>query len=602
MAPPHSATRGMLTFLGASSSPSVRQRAWKNDASDDNRDGPSTSAFRDESRDSGDAIDEDERLVASTRERAPTTTATVIDGDGDRWSEQSIRRVEVVHDQTCAMRVKEKSGRERRARARVRVMVGALGSNDGEGEKTEDLKDDAERGREGTVTSRALRVHVSCDDDPFFYHAMEVREEDYARLRAEQRLVVDFDAFPRALVGLLRACDGSGGNKDVYCLLESVEGSPTSVLSIVETNAFNQFTHVALKFKPASDRAAKRILAGLLLDAKERERELLRFEALYRESQSALEQSRSKSMEVQMKYAEASAKGKREILDELEHARERFEQEKRDLRSRVDEALSQKSQVEREKFGAQNKVSELGTKLGLIEGELAITKRELQRTREDNAALDSEVHERDKAHSARALRVEWLEKQLGDKDEVIALLKSRLDASEEHKVALAASWEQARRSAAQAEERIAASGAEINKGNAIIEQLQTELRNAKSKTKIQAAVIRRQENLLEERQTSMESYAGDRAERSVETAELVDQVKTLKTREADLSAKIAESQALLQSNQQVIQWLNQQLNEATLGRGAVGKPVPTDARRAATFAPARELASPPPLISFSPIN
>ena len=612
----------MLTFVGSSQSPELRPRGRAAGGADATMTTPSTSAPFAASPQSarsdehpGDDVGDGDRLNAFSMRHAPPASTTaaaatpaattyIIDGDGESWNTQSIRRATLVHDGVCAMRVRDARAKERRIDARVRVMVGA-GSGDGGGEGKDVDGDGANDG----VASRTLRVHVSCDDDPFFYHAMEVREEDYARLRSEQRLVVDFDAFPRALVGLLRACDGAGGNKDVYCMLESTEAS-SSVLSIVETNAFNQFTHVALKFKPASDRAAKRILAGLLLDAKERERELQRFETLYRESQDALEISRSKSLEVQMKYAEASARGKREILDELEHARERFEQEKRELRARVDEALAQRSELEREKFAAQNKVSELGTKLGLIEGELTITKRELQRTREDNAALDAEVHERDKAHSSRALRVEWLEKQLGDKEEVIALLKSRLDATEEHKVALAASWEQARRSAAKAEERLAASAVEINKGNAIIEQLQNDLRTTKSKTKIQAAVIRRQENLLEERQTTMNEYAGDSAERSMETADLLDQVKTLKTREADLSAKIAESQALLTSNQQVIQWLNQQLTEASLSRapGAVAPPrasprqpsTPPSAGRPSTSATASD-ATQPPLIEFSPL-
>ena len=612
----------MLTFMGSSQSPELRPRGRAAGGAEATMTTPSTSApfaaspQSARSDEHGDD-DGDDRLNAFSMRHAPTASTTaaapvpaattyIIDGDGESWNTQSIRRATLVHDGVCAMRVRDARAKERRIDARVRVMVGA-GSGDGGGEG----KDVGGDGANDGVASRTLRVHVSCDDDPFFYHAMEVREEDYARLRSEQRLVVDFDAFPRALVGLLRACDGAGGNKDVYCMLESTEASSSSVLSIVETNAFNQFTHVALKFKPASDRAAKRILAGLLLDAKERERELQRFETLYRESQDALEISRSKSLEVQMKYAEASARGKREILDELEHARERFEQEKRELRARVDEALAQRSELEREKFAAQNKVSELGTKLGLIEGELTITKRELHRTREDNAALDAEVHERDKAHSSRALRVEWLEKQLGDKEEVIALLKSRLDATEEHKVVLAASWEQARRSAAKAEERLAASAVEINKGNAIIEQLQNDLRTTKSKTKIQAAVIRRQENLLEERQTSMSEYAGDRAERSMETADLLDQVKTLKTREADLSAKIAESQALLTSNQQVIQWLNQQLTEASLNRAPAAAPrgssprqpsTPPAVARPSTSATAYDDANHPPLIEFSPLQ
>ena len=45
------------------------------------------------------------------------------------------------------------------------------------------------------------------------------------------------------------------------------------------------------------------------MDAKDRERELKRFETLYRESQDALEIARAKSLEAQMKYAEASANG-----------------------------------------------------------------------------------------------------------------------------------------------------------------------------------------------------------------------------------------------------------------------------------------------------
>lgn len=39
----------------------------------------------------------------------------------------------------------------------------------------------------------------------------------------------------------------------------------------------------------------------------------------------------------------------------------------------------------------------------------------------------------------------------------------------------------------------------------------------------------------------------------------------LETKAADQDAKLVDSSALLQSNQQMIQWLNQQLNEAQLG-------------------------------------
>ena len=187
------------------------------------------------------------------------------------------------------------------------------------------------------------------------------------------------------------------------------------------------------------------------------------------------------------------------------------------------------------------------------------------------------------------MRVEWLEKQLEDKEEVIQLFKSRLDASEEHKVALASSWEQTRQSLGKAEERLAASAAEITKGNEIIETLQSQTRAAKSKAKIQAAVIKRQEALLEERLTSVESAAGERAEHSLETRELEDRIRALTDEKAELNTKLAESHALLQSNQQVIEWLNSELNAAALGRAVKPRPARDPPR-----SPLIDFSSPPP--------
>lgn len=543
------------------------------------------------------------KMHAST---PPTTRAHVVDGDGASWSTACVRHATLEHDGTCAMRVREhdangETTRERVVAARVRVLTGRASGDD----------DDDEHTTTTNNNSRMIRVHVSCDDDPFFYHAMEVREEDYGRLRAEQRLVVTFDEFPRALVRLMRACEDGGaeerrkGHTSVtHCVLDVTrgnaktstgDGDATSALSVVETSDFNQFTHVRLKFKPASDRAAKRILAGLLLDARERERELARFERLYEESRAMVERARAESLDARVELAEASATGKREILDELERQRARYEDEKREMSARVDEAMRAKNEMEREKLASQGKVSELATKLGLLEGDVAITRRELTRVREENAALDAEIHARDKAHSARALRVEWLEKQLGDKEEVIELLRSRLDAGEEHKVALASSWEQTRVALARAEERVAASASEINKGNAIIEELQSDIRSLKSKMKIQTAVIKRQEALLDERGAAALAVAGERAERSLEHRQLIDQNRQLTERNDALDAQLTDAKATLESHARVIDWLNAELAAASLGRvPRAAAAIPTAPPTVEPRAPLIDLSSPKP--------
>lgn len=544
------------------------------------------------------------KMHAST----PTPTrAHVVDGDGASWSTACVRHATLEHDGTCAMRVREhdangETTRERVVAARVRVLTGRASGDD---------DDDEAVAHTTTNNSRMIRVHVSCDDDPFFYHAMEVREEDYGRLRAEQRLVVTFDEFPRALVRLMRACEDGGAEERregrasvTHCVLDVTRGNAktstgdvdaTSALSVVETSDFNQFTHVRLKFKPASDRAAKRILAGLLLDARERERELARFERLYEESRAMVERARAESLDARVELAEASATGKREILDELERQRARYEDEKREMSARVDEAMRAKNEMEREKLASQGKVSELATKLGLLEGDVAITRRELTRVREENAALDAEIHARDKAHSARALRVEWLEKQLGDKEEVIELLRSRLDAGEEHKVALASSWEQTRVALSRAEERVTASASEINKGNAIIEELQSDIRSLKSKMKIQTAVIKRQEALLDERGAAALAVAGERAERSLEHRQLIDQNQQLTERNDALDAQLTDAKSTLESHARVIDWLNAELAAASLGRvPRTAAAIPTAPPTVEPRAPLIDLSSPKP--------
>lgn len=51
-----------------------------------------------------------------------------------------------------------------------------------------------------------LRLYLSDEADPFALHVLEVGEEEYAALRAEQGIRVDFANFPGKLIGLLEQC------------------------------------------------------------------------------------------------------------------------------------------------------------------------------------------------------------------------------------------------------------------------------------------------------------------------------------------------------------------------------------------------------------
>ena len=61
-------------------------------------------------------------------------------------------------------------------------------------------------GRGRAAPPQVLRVFVSSEADPFFLHTLEVSEEDYALLRQDQLLRVDFANFAGKVVGLLERC------------------------------------------------------------------------------------------------------------------------------------------------------------------------------------------------------------------------------------------------------------------------------------------------------------------------------------------------------------------------------------------------------------
>jgi len=99
-------------------------------------------------------------------------------------------------------------------------------------------------------------------------------EGDFAVLREEQSLLVDFSSFPDMLIALLRLTSSSSDitSREYSCIL-TVRSDPTpggtSCLSIVQTNHFKNLTHLSLQLRLATDASLKRYLAERLTYTKE---------------------------------------------------------------------------------------------------------------------------------------------------------------------------------------------------------------------------------------------------------------------------------------------------------------------------------------------
>lgn len=97
---------------------------------------------------------------------------------------------------------------------------------------------------------------------------MDLTEEEFYNLRAEQNLLVDFANFPYRLIELLQRClEFSGVEPNAapfFAQLTVNPGEGTASLAFIERTTFRQVTQLALKLKSVENEVIKRKLAELL--------------------------------------------------------------------------------------------------------------------------------------------------------------------------------------------------------------------------------------------------------------------------------------------------------------------------------------------------
>jgi spindle assembly abnormal protein 6 len=105
-------------------------------------------------------------------------------------------------------------------------------------------------------------VHISSEEDPFFLHTLEVSEEEFQSLKAEQGILVDFANFPGKIISLLEKCQSSQETDMPRFQAVLIIRPGESTFKIVETNDFKQLPHITLAFKPGNDFAVKQVRKG----------------------------------------------------------------------------------------------------------------------------------------------------------------------------------------------------------------------------------------------------------------------------------------------------------------------------------------------------
>ncbi|XP_069645612.1 spindle assembly abnormal protein 6 homolog isoform X3 [Haliaeetus albicilla] len=386
------------------------------------------------------------------------------------------------------------------------------------------------------VHKKDLAVRLTDDTDPFFLYNLVISEEDFQSLKSQQGLLVDFSAFPQKFIDLLQQCIQEQ-NKDIPRFLLQLVSSASVLdhtpvfLNVVETNPFKHLTHLSLKFLPGNDAEIKKFLASCLKCLKE---DKMMLEEKLRKTEEDLTR--------QLSYTQQSLSEKSRELDKLKNEWTSYttaltNKHTQELTNEKERALQAQAQYQQQHEQQKKELENLHQK----------SIQQLQNRLSELEVINKDLTER---------------RYKGDS--TVRELKAKLSGIED--AILEESTEKKQSHIEKLETTIKSLSAELLKANEIIKKLQGDLKTLMSKLKLKNTVTIQQEKLLAEKEERLQK----------EQRELQDMGQSLQMKEQEVCKlqeqlettmqKLEESKQLLKTNENVITWLNKQLNEIQMAK------------------------------------
>ncbi|XP_059197512.1 spindle assembly abnormal protein 6 homolog [Centropristis striata] len=450
------------------------------------------------------------------------------------------------------------------------------------------------------VHKRDLLVRLTDDKDPYFLFNLSISEEDFQSLKVQQGLLIDFASFPQKFIDLLNLCYSEQESDNPRFLLHLSSQSPVlegpAIFSVVETNAFKHLNHLSLRLVQSSDKELKGHLATCLnslkaekqaletklkkteedlnrkltytqqtLSEKTKELDKLRSEwTSHSSSQSSLhsqelQSEREKAAELQSRLQQQTE----QLRQELESSHQKSSQQ---LHSRLTELEASCRELTEKKYKNESVIRDLKIKLVGAEEEFQRSKQQVLSLRRENSTLDTEVHDKERLVSQLQMRAAVLEQEVKDKDQLMRRTKEVLEATQQQKDSVEENAESKEVQNKKLESTVKSLSEELIKANGIIKKLQGEVRGLVGKIKVKNTVTVSQEKVLQDTTEKLQSVEKDlhTAQQQLVTKE--EQVSKLKEQLETTVQKLNESREVLKTNENVINWLNKQLNEKEVSR------------------------------------
>ena len=482
---------------------------------------------------------------------------------------------------------------------------------------------------------------VSTRHGPIHTFELEVGETDFANLRRDQALLVDFGSFADSFIALLGYCDlgettdelmvdpeglrrrqqppdGSAGDTGLptpprtpyssevpqyTCRLEDFSSDNGTLkhhgtsqhqarFSIVESNQFRELTHLSLNLNKGTDASIRSYLSSRL-------------------HQTMTDNATLRcNLQRQIGRADDAERSVRDITSSMNQLKTKSEAEKRDMQIKTEEAMQTESsrhaeetrralekkeeEIQLLESKRRQEISELQHKLDVLEGQRSQLSKDKSAVDADNTRLRDTLRQREDKVISLGAELETAGRKLTQAGTDNAAFeksfheaKIQIAALEQTKISQEQALDQsdtrrkaAEAGAANAGDTLKSHLTQLQESRARVLELESELSDSKEtlaryqrdrtemklQVKDSSDAIQKKDQELTETKTQVESIKQtmDEMESSLQQAK-VDKRAT-ESELAEAKAKLAQSAKLLESNQQIITWLNKEINDAQLGR------------------------------------
>lgn len=467
-------------------------------------------------------------------------------------------------------------------------------------------------------SEHVLRIEITQYDNPteekagdedaaasYFLYTLDVSESEYPILKRDQSLLVDFADFPDQFIGLVAQCRVSHSSTNAsqrssaascdtipaevpppyrarltLAPSSALSTSPSSsaVFAIVEATPFKELSHLSLAFCPPTDHHLKAFLATRLqhltflhaaavrthhsvshLLSEEQARNLSLTTAL----SSLRREKEEETGTLNRTHMEAMTTALAEHSREKDQLISRHESQMNALRKRCEETERRRMELAEARHANEAKLREVTRRVEQLTDRLAESDKNTRTLVEEKKGLEDTLRNAEKHWDEAKLREEGLLQKLKGQDDVLERTKALQLAAEGARRRMEEALELYKNNALALQEKLEVSVGEIQKGNMIIQKLQTETQTLRGKIKTKNEVLKKQEALLVEGRRGQDAGVHRLSVVVQENGRLTQELGALKT-------ALEESRRENESNQQIITWLNKEINDLQLGRGSHG--------------------------------